>query len=198
MKTATAMSSKSTAPSQFTHKQTGEHMKTATSIRDLARGVGRSSSVVARWVKRPDWNQGPRPPWDVERAIEWSKHLAPNPADAEPDSVAAGASAADALEHLRRNPLSAAKLKLAVVRAQKLEIEKAILVGDLVSRRDVEIALVRRAYAVRAAFEALPRQLAGLLVDLDERQIEQQLAAGIEAALTELSRQIELPEPPLV
>lgn len=172
-------------------------MKTASSIRELARGVGRGRSVVQRWVQRPDWNQGPRPPWDIEKARAWSKRLGPNPADADRDADSTGVPPGDAMEHLRRNPLSAAKLKLTVVRAQKLEIEKAILTGEFIPRRDVEDALVRRVHAARAAFEALPRQLSGALVGQDEQQIETQLAAGIEGVLADLSRQIELPAPQL-
>lgn len=168
-------------------------MKTASSIRELARGVGRGRSVVQRWVQRPDWNQARTPPWDIEKARTWSRRLGPNPADMDRELDAASAPPGDAMEHLRRNPLSAAKLKLTVVRAQKLEIEKAILTGEFIPRRDVEDALVRRVHAARAAFEALPRQLAGALAGLDEDVIERTLDEHIAGVLRQLSEQIALP-----
>ncbi|MFO0836929.1 MAG: hypothetical protein U1D55_00260 [Phycisphaerae bacterium] len=101
------------------------------------------------------------------------------------------------IEALRRNPLAAAKLKLTVVRAQKLELERAILAGEFVPRRDVEQLFASCAYRVRSALEALPRQLAERLARLnDAAAIEAVLDDAIRAALLELSRGPDLPPPP--
>lgn len=157
-------------------------MKVANSLRELASAVGRSHQVVARWVKRSSWNQGPKPPWDIDKAIAWAAKL--------PDDNAV---------HLRvmaptdRDELARAKLRLAVARAEKLEIERAVLAGDYISRKEVEEAFVRRVHAVRAAFESLPRQLARTLVGLDEIEIERRLDAGIRDVLAAMSGRPELP-----
>src|ERR1051326_5244223 len=99
------------------------------------------------------------------------KRLSPNPADSwnEPQPPV------DPVEALRKNPLNAAKLKLMLTRTQFLELQPAILAGDYIPRKEVEQAFVQRVYAVRAAFEALPRQLANRLVGLSEREIEEVL-----------------------
>ncbi|MGE0481268.1 MAG: hypothetical protein AB7Q17_12425 [Phycisphaerae bacterium] len=100
------------------------------------------------------------------------------------------------LDALRRQPLTAAKLKLTVVRAAKLELERDILAGEYVRKSDVEQALVRRVHAVRAAFESLPRQLAAELAALrDANQVEALLEAAIAGALAELSQSELLAEP---
>src|SRR4029434_274207 len=98
---------------------------------------------------------------------------------------------------LRKNPLNAAKLKLTVVRAQLLELQKAILSGDYIPRADVERAMVRRVFAVKAAFQAIPRHLARELAPIsDENQIERLLESAIDTALLELSQRPELPPLP--
>ncbi len=183
----------------------------ARSLRELAAGVGRAHQVVARWIERPDWNQGRRPPWSIAQARAWATAtLGPNPADiagmderAETEASAVGngndprvtpPTDGSALDALRKSPLSAAKLKLTVVRAQFLELQKAILAGDYVRRAEVEEALVRRVHAVRGALEALPRQLAGRLAEaVDESEVERVLEEAIRAVLIELSRRPELP-----
>lgn len=162
----------------------------ATSLRDLARQVGRSHTAVQDWVRHPEWNQPRNPPWNVEQARAWAAStLSPNPAEAWSQSQTDTSSGLDAL---RRQPLQAAKLKLTLTRAAKLELERALLAGDLVDRREVEEGLVRRVHAARGALQSLPRELAAELVGQDEIAIEQRIAAGIDAALLELSRTPEL------
>lgn len=164
----------------------------ANSLRELARGVARSHQSVADWVKHPRWNQSRTPPWLIGKAAEWAAAtLAPNPA-AQPFMSEHGSE----IDALRRSPLSAAKLKLTLTRAAKLELERALLAGDLIDRREVEQALVRRAHAVRSAFQALPRQLSVQLVGKDDMQIETMLMDAIDGALTELSQQTRIPEIP--
>lgn len=162
------------------------------SVRKLAAALGKSHTAVGRWLTHPLWDQGQTGPFDVERARQWAAtHLQRNPADANevPDDAPP-----DPMESLRRNPLSAAKLRLTLTRAAKLELERGILAGEYLPRRDVEDALVKRVHAVRGALQALPRQLAGTLVGLDEVQIEQALDDGIRGVLADLASQSALPE----
>jgi len=164
----------------------------ASSVRQLAKAVGRSHTAVARWLDHPLWDQGRSGPFDVEMARHWAAtHLQRNPADADevPDDAPP-----DPMESLRRNPLSAAKLRLTLTRAAKLELERGILAGEFIPRRDVEDALVRRVHAVRSALQSLPRQLAGTLVGLDEVQIEQQIEDALRGVLADLASQSALPE----
>ncbi|MFO0839080.1 MAG: hypothetical protein U1D55_11220 [Phycisphaerae bacterium] len=154
-------------------------------------------------MRDPRWDQPRTPPWSIERARAWAaRTLAANPAEQSRPRVAAdhgGGALADAgsLDALRRNPLAAAKLKLAVVRAQKLELERGILAGEFVPRRDIEQLFASCAYRVRSALEALPRQLADRLARLnDAAAIEAVLDDAIRAALLELSRGPDLPPPP--
>lgn len=170
---------------------------TAAGIRELARAVGRSHAAVGDWVRHPEWDQPRMPPWDVARAAAWAaRTLAPDPARVWRETPVAEAGLDGGLEALRRNPLSAAKLKLTLTRAEKLDLERRILAADLVPRRSVEEALVRRVHSVRSAFQALPRHVAGRLVGCDENEIETVLGEEIRAVLLELSQQVELPEPP--
>ncbi|MBL8880253.1 MAG: hypothetical protein JNG88_14155 [Phycisphaerales bacterium] len=125
-------------------------------------------------------------------ARQWAADvLAPNPA-AQPFMSEPGSE----IEALRRSPLSAAKLKLTLTRAAKLELERAALAGELINRAEVEQALVRRAYAIRAAFHALPRQLSAQLVGKDDMQIENILINAIDGVLLELSQQTSIPSLP--
>jgi hypothetical protein len=167
----------------------------AGSLRQLADGVGRSHVVVQRWVQRPDWPFAVKPPWNIAEVRQWAETtLGPNPAEDAGDGN--GQSAMDGLAALRRNPLGAAKLKLTLTRAAKLDLERAALAGELINRRDVERGFVRRVYAVQAAFECLPRLLAGRLVGLKEPEIEAILDEGIRAVLLEMSQRPELPQVP--
>ncbi len=168
----------------------------ANSLRELGDGIGRSHTVARRWVQHEAWDQGREPPWDVDKAIAWGRRtLGPNPADTwKQPEIAEPASEADGIEGLRKRPLQAARLKLTVVRAQKIELERAILAGEVVPRQQVEEGFVRRVLAVRSAFESLPRQLAGRLVGLtDEAQVEQILDDAIRAVLLEMSQRPALP-----
>lgn len=167
--------------------------KMAASLRELGRAVGRAHQVIARWVERPDWPFSRRGPWNpttVARIKSWAAStLAPNPA-------------ADAAEILElpapsdRADERHAKLRLLKVRANKLEMELAILAGDYVPRKDVEIAFLRRVYAVKAAFEGLPRQMAGRLVGMTETEIEEALEQVIRQILLEMSQTPALPPLP--
>src|SRR5215470_4265046 len=141
----------------------------ADSLRQLADRVGKSRPAVTDWINHPEWDQPRKPPWDVAKAAAWAKRvLSPDPAQTwRVEQTATGETGLDAL---RKHPLNAAKLKLTVVRAQLLELQKAILSGDYIPRKDIETALVRRAYTVRAAMQAIPRQLASQLAPIsDER-----------------------------
>ena len=163
----------------------------ANSVRQLAKAVGRSHTAVARWIEHPLWDQGQTGPFDVERARRWAAtHLQRNPAD---EYVPEDAPV-DPLESLRRNPLSAAKLKLTLTRAAKLELERGILAGEYLPRRDVEDALVKRVHAVRGALQSLPRQVAGTLVGQSEVEIENLLDDAIRAVLADLASQSALPQ----
>src|SRR5262249_7711126 len=95
--------------------------KFAGSQRELADAVGRSHSVVQRWVQRLDWPFKTKPPWDIGQVTQWAQStLGPNPADEGGNGDGHGL---DGLAALRRNPLGAAKLKLTLTRAAKLELE---------------------------------------------------------------------------
>lgn len=173
--------------------------KMAGSMRQLADAVGRSHVVVQRWVQRADWPFVAKPPWDIAEVRQWAATtLGPNPADEAGDGN--GQSAVDGLDGLaalRRNPLGAAKLKLTLTRAAKLDLERAALAGELINRRDVEVGLVRRAYALKAAFQSIPRQIASELATIsDENKIEELLQRAIDGALMELSQRPELPPVP--
>jgi hypothetical protein len=88
---------------------------------------------------------------------------------------------------LKRHPLMLAKLKLMLVRAEKIAIEKAILTGDYMKRSEIEEGRVRRAYAAKAALERIPREMAYELVGLTESQIHDRLEVRIREALIELA-----------
>ena len=84
----------------------------------------------------PNWDQPRNPPWNVAQAAAWAaRTLAPNPADAWRDPGPSNAVYGDGggLEALRRNPLNAARLKLTLTRAEKLELERRILAADLLA-----------------------------------------------------------------
>ena len=176
----------------------------AKSLRELGRGVNRAHTVAARWVEHPAWNQARKPPWNIDRATAWARdNLNPNPAAAWDESdlpterSTSAAAPIDGVEALRRNPLQAARLKLAVVRAQKIELERQILSAEFVPRADVEAALVRRVHAAKAGFQALPREMAAELASMtDENKIERLLQTAIDGVLLGLAEQIELPRPP--
>ncbi|MBI5863719.1 MAG: hypothetical protein HZB38_04275 [Planctomycetes bacterium] len=167
-----------------------------TSGRKLATAIGVSESTVREYLARADWPFARRPPWaaaDVARIRSSAQAtLSPNPATLHETHGHDGG-----MEALRRNPLSAAKLRLTLTRAEMLNLQRAILAAEMVPRREVEDALVRRVHAARSAFQALPRQLAGRLVGRNENEIEHALDDAIRAVLLEISEQLELPEPPI-
>ncbi|MFO0836988.1 MAG: hypothetical protein U1D55_00555 [Phycisphaerae bacterium] len=162
----------------------------ATGLDDAASASSQEASAGARIVgrapsARPNNPSQPRGAAISDRPAAGAARGGFSPADA------------GSLDALRRNPLAAAKLKLTVVRAQKLELERAILAGEFVPRRDVEQLFASCAYRVRAAMEALPRHLAGRLAALNNATaIEAVLDDAIRAALLELSRGPELSPPP--
>ena len=87
----------------------GAQSASASTIRELARAVGRSHSAVQDWVRHPEWDQPAQPPWNVAKAAAWAaRTLAPNPADAWRDPGPSNAVNGDGggLDALRRNPLS--------------------------------------------------------------------------------------------
>src|SRR5262245_52329014 len=171
--------------------------KKANSVRELATAVGRAHTTVLRWLEHPDWALPRKPPWDVERVRKWAQtHLVAAQGDDGGDGAAVAEPGPSGLEALRRQPMQAAKLKLTLTRASKLELERRILAGELIDRREVEEAMVRRVYAAKAAFQSLPRQMAPRLVGKSEVEIERILAEGIDACLLELSQQTELPPLP--
>lgn len=161
---------------------------TASSLRQLANGVGRAHQVVARWIKHPAWDQPRTPPWDIEKARAWAARTlrpdrskvweGPEPVTVEPGN----------LEALKKNPISLARLKLMIVRAEKLAIEKAILAGDYVPKADVQTQWRLAAIRVRTAMLEIPRRRSRALVGLDATEIETRLDAAIREALLELSK----------
>lgn len=167
-----------------------------TSGRKLATAVGVSPSTVREYLDREDWPFRRTPPWPAEDAARirtWARAtLSPNPANLD-----ALNGHGDGLEALRRNPLSAAKLRLTLTRTEMLSLQKSILAAEVVPRRDVELALIRRVHSVRSALQALPRELAGQLVGRTENEIEILLDDAIRGVLLDMANQIELPEPPL-
>lgn len=161
---------------------------TASSLRQLAQGVGRAHQVVSRWIKHPAWDQSRTPPWDVEKARAWAaRTLRPDRSKVwegpEPVTVEPGT-----LEALKKNPISLARLKLMIVRAEKLAIEKAILAGDYVPKADIQSQWNLAVVKVRTALLSLPRGLSRELVGLDGRHIEGRLDEAIRDALLELSK----------
>lgn len=111
-------------------------------------------------MKHPLWNQSRRPPWSIAKARAWAAAtLAPDPSKQhdEPESLTAEL---DGMAGLKRHPLMLAKLKLMLVRAEKLAVEKAILTGEYMKRSEVEQGRVRRAYAAKAVLERIPREMA--------------------------------------
>ena len=161
---------------------------TASSLRQLANGVGRAHQVVARWIRHPAWDQSRTPPWEIEKARAWAARTlrpdrskvweSPEPLTVEPGN----------LEALKKNPISLARLKLMIVRAEKLALEKAILSGDYLPKAEVQAGRVRRVHAAKAVLLAIPRILSRELVGLDSSAIEAKLEAAIREALLELSK----------
>ncbi len=161
---------------------------TANSLRQLAKGVGRAHQVVARWIKHPAWDQSRTPPWDIEKARTWAtRTLRPDRSKVwegpEPVTVESGD-----LEALKKNPISLARLKLMIVRAEKLALEKAILSGDYLLKAEVQAGRVRRVHAAKGVLLGIPRILSRELVGLDATEIETRLEAAIREALLELSK----------
>jgi phage terminase Nu1 subunit (DNA packaging protein) len=168
-----------------------------TSGRKLAAAVGVSPSTIREYLAREDWPFRRTPPWSAEDAARirtWARaSLSPNPATLDAEN-----GPGDGLDALRRNPLNAAKLRLALIRAEMLSLQKAILAAEVVPRRDIEEALVRRVHAVRSALQSLPRQLASQLLGQTENAIERTIDDAIRGVLLDMANQIELPEPPLM
>ncbi len=161
---------------------------TASSLRQLAEGVSRAHQVVARWIRHPAWDQSRTPPWDIEKARAWAaRTLRPDRSKVwegpEPVTVEPGD-----LEALKKNPISLARLKLMIVRAEKLALEKAILSGDYLPKAEVQAGQMRRVHYAKNILLGIPRILSPQLVGLDATEIESKLDAAIREALLELSK----------
>ncbi|MGE0481619.1 MAG: hypothetical protein AB7Q17_14220 [Phycisphaerae bacterium] len=143
------------------------------SIRALAALVGVSHTTTHKWTRRPDWPFG-RPPWPasiVGRVERWR----------EASLFGEDGNARDA-----GRVASAAKLRLLVARTSKIELQRAILAGDYIPRRDVEIGETERRRAAAAAFAAIPAlapRLAGMTAD----QMRDALDDAIRTALDTLA-----------
>ena len=60
------------------------------------------------------------------------------------------------LEALKKNPISLARLKFMIVRAEKLALEKAILSVDYLPKAEVQAGRVRRVHAAKGVLLGIP------------------------------------------
>jgi len=148
---------------------------TATSLRELAALVGRSSAAVHRWTHRPDWPFERAPPWDAARVAAWVKdHLAADPAKHwESPLPADGGQPGDA----RVNALmQQAKAQVFANRALLLRQEYERRAGRLHDSGACEQMMIRRLHALKQSFMDVARMAPSL---------EGLPAAAMEVALRE-------------
>jgi len=149
----------------------------ATSIRGLARQVGRSESTVRKWIKRPDWPFGPRAPWVVDKVQGWmALYLGRDPA----------ARYHAAQKGLGPKPLSeleaartANQLEAAAIRRLHREETEGLLHNVEECRR----RRLRQIHAVKGALRGLPRSIGPELVGLSRPKIERLLRERLRGIL---------------
>jgi len=83
--------------------------------------------------------------------------------------------------------IAAARLRVELAKANKLELEVAEKSGQVVSKAAVDRAAREAATVVRQRLEQLPERLAGELVGADAGAIRSKLAAAVHHALVELT-----------
>ncbi len=145
--------------------------KSISSIRELARAVGRSHTSVREWMGHPQWRFR-RGPWSAEQVEEiraWAAAtLAPNPAER------AGTTAADSTE---AGTLTKAKLALTIEKARTAKFEREKKQGlyhsisECESRRSRQVQEVREEFTDRAPAAIANRVLDALKAPRDEATV---------------------------
>jgi hypothetical protein len=134
---------------------------TARSLRELAALVGRSHSVVRRWLARADWPFSPSPPWDASEVLAWAgRTLAADPAKHwESPLPADPGQPGDA----RVNALmQQAKAQVFANRALLLRQEYEKRAGKLHDSVACEQMMIRRIHALKQSLLDVPRMGSGL------------------------------------
>lgn len=118
------------------------------SISELARRFHRSRSVVRRWMERPNWPVGPRPPWsggDVDAIRSFVAMLRP------------------ARQPGEQGPSTTATLELKQERAKLVKLQRQILAKKFHDAKACErriVALIRYTVSTLSAWaESLPDEL---------------------------------------
>lgn len=164
--------------------RTSAETATVSTQAQLGAALHRSTPQISAWVNDPRWTFARRGPWNVAAVRAWAEntlepHQGIKPLGDGTDEGGDGESEASILAGL--SPERAAKLRLVIARARKVELDRAILTGVYQRRADVERANVARVHAVRGALLALPQQLAKVLVGRSEAQIETELVRAVTA-----------------
>ena len=155
--------------------------KVARTTAALADATGRAEVTVRRWLKRPDWPFGGKPPWNIQAVVAWAASLAAdNAAGRHPDAAAAG----------RPDPTdrAAADLRLRIERGKKIRLERLILAGK---HHDVATCRARRLaqiHAVKSALLDLGRVCAPELLNVaDLVKVEQIISRHVRRILDDFA-----------
>lgn len=149
----------------------GKDREQATSIRALARVVGRSPSAVRKWIPREDWPFGLVPPWDVEHVKAWMEiHLKADPAAAYRKRAKAAEDGRG--EFSKLGPMGKAKLQYQIERTLLVHQRRLIEAGKLHNVEQCQQRSLRQIHEVRSALMAMGRSLANSLVGEDAETIE--------------------------
>jgi hypothetical protein len=141
-------------------------MKQVTSIRQLAKAVGRSPSRISAWIRDDRWPFPRRGPWDadtIQQIKRWAQDtLAPNLADPPP---------AERVEPKIR-PAEAVRLLLGKRKAENIELKNQALRGELHSVAECRARNVQKIVLLKRAVFAMFRSTAPHLEGLPAHEIE--------------------------
>ena len=153
----------------------------AKSAAELAEALGRTGRTVRRWLARPDWPFGPRPPWSIARVRRWTRTLAPDRA-AEARAAAETGERPDAKGRLGES--AEIRLELQRQRARKIRLEADRLAGQLHDVEECTRERLAKVHAVKRGLLALPKEIAPELLGVaDVLEIETRLTVHVRGLL---------------
>lgn len=168
----------------------------ASSLRSLARKLGRPASTVQGWAHRPDWPFGSKPPYPVAEVAVWARAAeSENPERAyrrEAEAIQPE-QATDGIAHL--SVINKAKLKILLERARIYKLAADEKEGRLHDTAACRQRRLRQIHAVRAALVDLPRLLGPQLEGQPRLRIEQMLDDRLRGILGEFAAGDEPPAP---
>ena len=158
----------------------------ATSLRSLARLVGRSLSAVRKWVARSDWMFGRTGPWNVEKVHAWMDiHLQRDAAAAYRKRVKDAEAGTG--EFHKMGPLEKARIQATLERALWLRQKRQAEAGELHSTAECERHRLQQILEVRNRLMEVPRSMAAGLAGLAPEVIEADLDRAMRAIVDEFA-----------